>query len=266
MDFKEIHALQDEEQQIQETYRLFNEDTRLTRSQAARVEFLTTARYLGRYLKPGDHILDLGAGTGAYSLWLARQGYEVTAVELADRNLEEFRRKLRPDDRITLRQGNAVDLSRYGNDSFDVVLVFGPLYHLHDPAQQKRCVEEAIRVCKPGGYVFFAFISNDMVILTEFSCRPDYFLTGDYDKETFRLEDFPFVFHTVDACRRLLDIPGLHLCHAVASDGISELLADKINAMDNESFQQFLRYHLYLCEKPEFLGMSNHLLFVGRKQ
>ena len=77
------------------------------------------------------------------------------------------------------------------------------------------------------------------------------------------MNDFPFVFHTVDACREVLG--DIKILHEVASDGISELMADKINDMDDESYEQYLRYHYYICEKKEFLGMTNHLLFVGEK-
>jgi len=146
------------------------------------------------------------------------------------------------------------------------VLVFGPLYHLHSFEDQQRCIAEAKRVCKQDGKLFFAFISNDMVILTEFACRPDYFSVGDYNKETFELDDFPFfVFHTAAECRQMLLTGGIRILHEVASDGASELLAEKINAMSDADYAQYLRYHAYLCEKPEFLGMSNHLLFVGEK-
>ena len=58
---------------------------------------------------------------------------------------------------------------------------------------------------------------------------------------------------------------GIRILHEVASDGASELLADQINAMDDETYARYLSYHEYICEKPEFLGMSNHLLFVGEK-
>ena len=158
-----------------------------------------------------------------------------------------------------------MDLSRYADESFDAVLLFGPLYHLHQEADRQRCIAEAKRVCKEDGKLFFAFISNDMVIMTEFNYRTDYFVNGDYDKATFALENFPFVFHTVDACRAMLQRGGVNILHEVASDGISELMAEKINAMDDESYAQYLRYHEYICEKPEFLGMTNHLLFVGTK-
>lgn len=50
----------------------------------------------------------------------------------------------------------------------------------------------------------------------------------------------------------------------VAADGASELLGGMIDRMDADSFRQYLRYHFYLCEKKEFLGMSSHLLFIGR--
>lgn len=73
------------------------------------------------------------------------------------------------------------------------------------------------------------------------------------------------MFHTVDAARNLLSDGGISILHEVASDGASELLATKINEMNNEDYEQYLRYHFYICEKPELLGMTNHLLFVGEK-
>ena len=264
MDVSDLLKIADELERINKTYDFFNEDARLNRSKAARVEFLTTTRYIGQYLTPGASILDIGAGAGEYSLYFARRGYQVSALELADNNIRAFRDKLRPEDKIDLVQGNAVNLSRYADESFDAVLLFGPLYHLHAEADRQKCIAEARRVCKKDGTLFFAFISNDMVILTEFSYRPDYFLNGDYDKQTFRLEDFPFVFHTVDKCREMLRAGGVKIVKEIASDGVSELLEDKINAMDDESYAQYLRYHFYICEKPEMLGMSNHLLFIGK--
>lgn len=265
MTFEEIQKLTNETERVQKTYELFDEDSRLNRSQAARVEFLTTVRYIEQYLKPGDRILDLGAGAGEYSLYFARKGYAVHALELADANIAAFRRKLTPEDRIDLVQGNALDLRRYGDDSFDAVLLFGPLYHLQREEDRLRCIAEAKRVCKPGGKLFFAFISNDFVILTEFSYRPDYFTHGDYDRQTFRLEDFPFVFHTVDRCRDLLRRGGVTILREVAADGVSELLEDRINSLDPDGYRQYLNYHFYICEKPELLGMTNHLLFIGQK-
>ena len=261
--FAEGIVFSDDAELVQEVYRRYDEDSRLNKSNAARVEFLTTVRYIGKYLTPGAKILDVGAGAGEYSLYFARKGFQVSALELADANIAAFRAKMMDNDQIDLVQGNALDLSRYDSDSFDIVLLFGPLYHLHEEEDKLRCIEEAKRVCKPNGKIFFSFISNDMVILTMQQCQDDYLMNGDYNKETFRLDDFPFVFHTVDHCRELLGRAGIQIIHEVASDGASELLQNLINGLDEASYQQYLRYHFYICEKPEFLGMSNHLLFVG---
>lgn len=255
----------DDTELVQAFYRTSHEDSRL-QSQAGRVEFLTTVRCVEECLFPGAKILDIGAGTGAYSFYFAEKGYHVSALELADGNIAVFRSKLTGQESIDLVQGNALDLSRYADESFDAVLLFGPLYHLHSREDQLRCIREAKRVCKKSGKIFFAFISNDIVILTMQQMQSDYLLQGDYDKETFRLDDFPFVFHTVDRCRELLQQGGIKICREVAADGVSELLQDLINGLDPASYRQYLRFHYYLSEKPECLGLSNHLLFVGEKQ
>lgn len=257
---------EDETALVQEIYRRFDENTRLTRSKAAQVEFLTTVRYIERYLTPDAKILDVGAGAGEYSLHFARKGYEVCALELADNNIAAFRAKLTPADTVALVQGNALDLSRYADESFDIVLLFGPLYHLHDDKDKLQCIAEAKRVCRKGGKIFFAFISNDIVVLTMQQVQPDYLLRGEYDKDTFRLHDIPFVFHTVPRCRELLRKGGIRILQEVASDGVSELLQALINGMDEETYAQYLRYHFYICEKSECIGMSNHLLFIGEKE
>ena len=251
---------------VQEVYRRFDESSRITATNAGKVEFFTTVKYIEKHLTPGAKILDIGAGTGVYSLHFARKGFSVSALELADVNIAAFRAQISAEDPIDLVQVNALDLSRYESGSFDIVLLLGPLYHLHDEADRLHCIAEAKRVCKPKGKIFFGFISNDIVILTMQQFQTDYLLTGDYNKETFRLDDFPFVFHTVDRCRELLHKAGIPVIHEVASDGVSELLKDLINTMDPETYQQYLRYHAYICEKPECLGMSNHLLFVGEKE
>lgn len=262
--FMEGFCAEDDTELVQEIYRRSDESSRLTKSKAASVEFWTTVRYIEKYLKPGANILDIGAGAGEYSLYFARKGYSVSAIELADANIAAFKSKLKPTDNISLQQGNALDLSCYADRSFDIVLLFGPLYHLHNEEDQLRCIAEARRVCRENGTIFFSFISNDIVILTMQQAHPDYLLHGAYDKETFKLFDFPFVFHTLEACRKLLKDAGVHIECEVASDGLSELIQDTINALDDESYEQYLRYHFYLCEQKACIGLSNHLLFIGR--
>lgn len=265
MTFDELKTIENETERVAALYELLREDMRLTCSKAARVEFFTTVHFINRYLKKGSKIIDIGAGAGAYSLHFANQGYEVSAVELAPANVKVFQSKLLPEHKIQLYQGNACDLSRFEDESFDLVLLLGPLYHLEQQQDRCKCIREAKRVCKKGGVILFSFISNDMVILTETFCYDLGYLLGDsYDRGSFKVEDFPFVFFTVDDARSMLLEEGIQIEAEVGSDGVSELLHDKINAMDEETYRNYLAYHLYCCEKPEMLGRSNHLLFVGR--
>ena len=257
-------SAQDDEALVQKLYKRCAEDERLTKSKANKVEFLTNVHYIEKYIRPGDKILDIGAGTGEYSLYFAEKGYQVSALELSEKNIEIFQKKISPNAPVDLAQGNALDLSRYDDEEFDIVLVFGPLYHLHNDNDKLQCIQEAKRVCKKNGKIFFAFISNDIIILTMQQQHEDYLLRGAYDKNTFQLYDYPFVFHTLERCRDILRAGNVCIQNEVASDGVSELLKDLLDQMDEESYQQYIRYHLYLCEKKECLGMSNHLLFIGR--
>lgn len=149
MDFEQLAKIENESERVNRTYDIFNEDARLNHSKAARVEFLTTVHYIEKYLKDGDKILDIGAGAGEYSLYFARKGYEVSALELADANIAAFKKKLTPEDKIDLVQGNALDLSRYADKSFDIVLLFGPLYHLKNDADKQEMYQRS-KACLQG--------------------------------------------------------------------------------------------------------------------
>jgi len=265
MDFNTLKTIENEAERVSALYKIFNEDSRLNHSKAARVEFLTTVKFVEQYLRPNSKIIDIGAGAGEYSLYFAKQGYSVKAVELAEENINAFKKKIPANANLDLQQGNACDLSAFADNSFDIVLLLGPLYHISSPQEREKCIQEARRVCKNDGTIFFAYISNDMVILTEtFAYDLNYLKTGDYNHETFALVNFPFVFFTVAEARNELVKYGVQLLKEIAVDGISELLADKINLLDDEGYEKYLNYHHYCCEKPEMLGRSNHLLFVGR--
>lgn len=265
MKIEDLLKLENEEERVSALYDIFDERTRLS-SKATQVEFLTTIRQIEKYLKLGMKILDLGAGTGEYSIYFANKGYEVTSIELVEKHVKQIKEKINDNMKIEVSQGNALNLSTIKDNTYDIVLCFGPLYHLEKIEDRLQCIGEVNRVCKKNGKMFFAFISNDMVVVTETFLYNNEFLTGNsYNHDSFRVVNFPFVFHTVDNCRDLLKDSNLKIIAEIAADGLSELFADKINNMDEESYIQWLNYHFYCSEKPECLGASNHLLFIAEK-
>lgn len=149
----------DRKEMINTFYTGYNEDYRLFKSRHGLMEYRTTMHYIHKVLAQSGDVLEIGAGTGRYSIALAKEGHRVTAVELAERNLDLLRRKSRGLDNLTAIRGDAVDLSFLPENSFDLTLVFGPLYHLYEREDQLRALREAVRVTKPGGHILTAFLS-----------------------------------------------------------------------------------------------------------
>ena len=136
-------------------YQNTDEDSRLT-TRYGMVEYLTTMRYIQKYLQPNARILEIGAATGRYSHALAREGYQVDAVELLEHNIEIFRRNTLPEEPVTVTQGNATDLHPFPDNAYDLTLLLGPRYHLFTEEDKLQALSEAIRVTKPGGVIFAA--------------------------------------------------------------------------------------------------------------
>jgi SAM-dependent methyltransferase len=250
-------------------YNNYNEDGRFA-SRHGSVEFLTTMRYIERYLKPGCRILEIGAATGRYSHALAGKGYTVDAVELVEHNIEVFLQNTHPDEKITVIQGNAMDLSGFSDSTYDVTLLLGPLYHLYNLEDKRRAVCEAIRVTKRGGIVFAAYIISDGCILDEGFRRGNiniaaYIEKGLIDPQTFIARSEPKeIFELVrkEYIDELMSVFSTTRLHYVATDGYTQCMRETVDAMDEETFNLYLRYHFATCEREDLAGITSHALDI----
>lgn len=253
-------------------YEAYNEDSRFE-TRWCRIEYLTTLYYIRRYLQPGHRILEIGASTGRYSIPLAAEGYDVTAVELVTHNLDILRSKMTGDMTITPLEGNALDLSMLQGETFDLTLVFGPMYHLFDEKDKRQALSEALRVTKKGGIVMVAYCVTDGPIINYIFRLGKYHELvekGCLDERTFEIhaDKAGFLFEHVTKAEidRLLEgFPVKRLCYA-ATDGLPSFLQEALEDMDEETFQAVLRYHLSVCERPDLIGATAHSLDILRKQ
>lgn len=255
---------------LSQFYENYDEDNRLS-SQYGMVEYLTTMRYIEKYLRPGMRILEIGAATGRYSHALARQGYRVDAVELVDHNIEIFRQNTQPGENITVTQGNAKDLSAFGDDTCDMTLILGPMYHLFTEEDKLQALSEAIRVTKKGGVVFAAYCMGDASIVLYGFARGQIHNIIDkcmLDPVTFATFSQPwglFELHRkedIDKLRSYFDVTQLHF---LATDGYANHMRQTLAEMDEATFQLYLRYHFATCERVDLVGYSNHTLDIFRK-
>jgi 2-polyprenyl-3-methyl-5-hydroxy-6-metoxy-1,4-benzoquinol methylase len=132
------------------------EDVRLTRSPHGRLEFVRTVELLRRVLPaPPARVFDVGGGTGIHARWLAEAGYEVTLVDLMEEHVEQAAAI----EGVDASVGDARALAA-PDDSFDVVLLLGPLYHLVEADDRGLALREAARVARPGAVVAAAAIGR----------------------------------------------------------------------------------------------------------
>jgi len=182
-------------EKVKNYYRHFDEKNRLRNDNSGKLELLMTMRILEMNLPPVQvtettggadsdsvneiSILDLGGGAGVYSFPLAKKGYKVTLADLSETLLAQANKQKEADNvqnLISCDQVNATDLSCYKDQSFDVVLLFGPLYHLTEKAEREKCISEVSRVLKKGGKIFASFIphlSGSIALVQRFCWSPD---------------------------------------------------------------------------------------------
>ena len=251
-------------------YENYDEDSRLC-SKHGSVEYLTTMRYIEKYLQSGGRIIEIGAGTGRYSRALAEKGYRVDAVELIEHNIEIFKSKIREGEDISVVQGNALDLSGFEDSSYDITLLLGPMYHLFTEKEQKQALCEAVRVTKKEGMIFVAYCGNDATIIN-FCFKKNMINTEPYsaliDPVTFKAASTPeelFVLYRKEDIEALTkDLPVERL-NFIGTDMAADYMSDIIDKMDEKTFAKFLDYHFYICERPDMVGVSNHFLDILKK-
>ena len=163
-------------------YNNHDEDGRITSSNSRKVEFLITTNILDKYIESRDRILEVGAGVGVYSFYYANKGNEVIATDLTPKNVDIINEKLSAMNKkvnLSAEVVNATDLSIYKSESFDVVTCLGPLYHIVDESERKKCIEESLRVLKTGGILAFAYI-NKHYIMNQVMLRNKEFLNKSF--------------------------------------------------------------------------------------
>lgn len=252
-------------------YRNHDEENRL-RSKCGMVEFITTMHFLNRFLKPEGSILEVGAGTGRYSHELARKGYHVDAVELIEHNIEEFKKKTFPGEAVTIRQGNAIDLYFLQDNTYDITLLLGPMYHLFTTEDQEQALSEAIRVTKKDGIIFAAYCMSDPAVLSMGFLNgkiQEIVKEGMVDLETFKTFSHPediFALYRkedIEDLRQKFNVTPLHF---IATDGHTHFMREKVEHMSDAVYNLYIKYHLATCERQDMVGYSHHTLDIFQKK
>ena len=273
---------------LEEYYNKFNEEKRLN-SRHGQVEFITSMKYIHEAIdsvksamqaaagnssdtaadisNADIKILDIGAGTGRYSVALAEEGFDVTAVELVKYNLGILKQK---NSSVKAMQGNALNLKKLSDNTYDITLLFGPMYHLFGFEDKQKALLEAKRVTKPGGIILVAYCMNEYSIIT-------YAFKERHALECMKQGRFSDTFQTLSLPEHLYDYmriedigvlntaTGLTRLKIISPDGAANYIRPFLNQLSEEEFELFIRYHMSTCERMDLIGAGAHTLDILQK-
>jgi ubiquinone/menaquinone biosynthesis C-methylase UbiE len=253
-------------------YESIREEDRIS-SGLRRLELLRVQEVLQRHLPSTPaRVLDVGGGTGIHALWLAERGYSVHVIDLSPRHIEKLKELGRFG--VTAEEGDARALS-VPDDSVDVVLLFGPMYHLTTEEDRQRALSEAVRVVRPGGLIAVAAISRFASLFDGLArgylFDPDFrgivdqdLATGQHRNPDNRPHWFTTAyFHEPEELRSELEGAELEVVELVGLEGIAGWLSDLADRWESDDGRETILYSARIVESiPSLLGLSGHLLAI----
>ncbi|RAP73606.1 class I SAM-dependent methyltransferase [Paenibacillus montanisoli] len=262
-----------------ETVRRFYDETvhdEWERLDRHKVEYELSKRYMNRYMKPNDKVLDVGGGPGKYSLYLSELGCEVTLADLS-RNNVAFALKKAEELGFPLRGvcADSRDLSAIEDGRYDHVLCMGPMYHLKAEQDRIGTIKECLRKLKPNGILFVAFVSSysfvwdylirnpDLILMDERKAQLDCML-NDVDFTGVGFTDNFFIRpNDVLPFFEQFDLVKLHLMNCESFLYLRE--AELLN-QSPEVAAAWLDLAEQVCEREDLLSMAEHFMYIARKK
>jgi len=186
-------------------------------------------------------------------------------------NIDIFQSLTQPGEDVTIRQGNAKDLYFFNDETFDLTLLLGPMYHLFTVEEQVQALAEAIRVTKKGGIVMAAYCGNDATMVQYCFGRgmlKEQRYRDLVDFDTFKASSDPaelFELYRIEDIDALMANFHTERLHFVGTDMATNYMRTVIDDMEDEFFQLYLKYHFTICERSDMVGVSHHFLDIFRK-
>lgn len=243
------------------------------------LEFIRSQEIIKRFLTPSPMLIaDIAGANGFYSFWLAEKGHHVHLLDLSSKHIEQARQRGQQS-AFKLQSYTCGDARKlpWDSNTFDMVMLMGALYHLQESVDRMQCIEECLRVLKPGGVAIFTYISRSASLVDgykyQFINDPVFqrivetdLLTGNhenpYDTPNYFTTAF---FHTPSLIMQELQQTGFQDIRLFAVEGFASII-DTDEIMQIEDKKALLLKYLRLTEEfPELLGISSHLLAVARK-
>jgi ubiquinone/menaquinone biosynthesis C-methylase UbiE len=264
---------------VKDYYNNFDEENRLFKDNSGKLEFDMTMNILNSNIPNDGTILDLGGGTGIYSFELAKRGYKVYLADLSDKLCSIARDKknnINANNICSIDVVNAIDLSIYDDNYFDVVLLFGPMYHLLDEDEREKCISEVNRVLKNGGLVFASYIpylSGSIAILDRYFRHPEQVNIDnlDYVFESGKFNNLDINGFQEGYYPKTLEIEKLFNKYNFEKKCIRSIRGfgygkeDNIYSLDSEMFNKVIELINKTSTDSSIIETCGHAMYIGQK-
>lgn len=244
-----------------------------------KIEFDITKKYMDEYIEPNSKILDVGGGSGRYSIFLSQKGHDVTLFDLSKGNLQLAKKKAKEKE-VELQNfihGNALNLSQKNIGKYDIVLCMGPLYHLTDEAERKKVIQQCLKKLKKGGKLIVSFISIYAPTINFIKNNPEELAEYGSDFLLDYLEKGENIIATKNP--GLIDayfinpmeiepfMSNFNLEKEVVSgiEGLTAQNEEKINNLSEKAYQEWLNFIFKTSQNPMTWASCEHFLYIGNK-
>lgn len=245
-----------------------------------KIEFASTLRLIDKYFPEQGRVCDIGGGTGRYTIELLRKGYLVTLFDLSDEEIQLARTQLNKN-RLSAEQliiGDAQDMYMFASDTFDAALLLGPMYHIIEPNERAKVLQELNRILKPQGVAIIAYLNSWGIIKTGVKDFPHWysdvsFLRSMLREHTFEGESLSgfteCYWSTPKAALREIKKAGLEVVNYAGAESFAGgmgVLLESLATDNPEAYESIVQVAAETCELKQYRDSTDHLHIVVKKR
>ncbi len=255
------------EEKIKSNYKnAIIEDGRFLHSKATEMESHYTKKFISDYVSLETTVIELGCGTGHYGMYLADKCKSYLGIDITPEHLEAFNNKINENNlsNVQVQLGDATNLINISDNSFDVVLVLGPMYHL-PPEERDLVFKESKRICKYNGIIIYAYINKVGAYLMGSFLFPDVYPNKKCSEFIFEkgVDDIrsEVFFYTMP--EEMEEMASKHNLSIIKNVGINfSFCTNIINSMPEERIEEWMKLSDYMSNTPSCTGVSTHTLLI----
>ena len=251
-------------------------NTEWTRMDRHPLEFEITKRNLDEFIPSKSKIADIGGGPGRYSFYLASQGYNVTLIDLAEKNIE-FAKEKGKEIGIKLKNyihANILEIDFIPANSFDSVLCMGPLYHLINKEDRIKAIDQCLRILKPNGILVITFVTTFAQSISLLKRSPEKIsewipVLNKTISTGINVDDFDtgfteaYFFHPLEI-EPFMQQFSLQMLKISGAEGLGCQSEEILKLLPKEKLKEWIDFFYLHGSDPSILGANQHIIYIGK--